>query len=86
MANRELFEWQFYAADSESVMSNSGIAVPAILLGEARNLATLIVCAPADAHDFDDTATLNWLRKLLRKIIAAIRAAIIPGSTLKQAS
>ena len=29
---------------------------------------------------------LSWLKKLLRKIIAAIRAAITPQSTLKPAS
>ena len=64
LSNSDLFEWQFYARNSESVMSNSGISVPAIPLGGARNLSTLIVCAPADAHTFDDAATLNWLRKL----------------------
>jgi transcriptional regulator GlxA family with amidase domain len=63
LSNSDLFEWQFFAPNSEPVTSNSGIPVPAIPLSDARQLDTLIICAPVDAHNFDDTATLNLLRK-----------------------
>ena len=63
LSNSDLFEWQFFAPNSEPVTSNSGIPVPAIPLSDARQLDTLIICAPDDAHNFDDTATLNLLRK-----------------------
>jgi transcriptional regulator GlxA family with amidase domain len=63
LSNSDLFEWQFFAPNSEPVTSNSGIPVPAIPLSHARQLDTLIICAPVDAHNFDDTATLNLLRK-----------------------
>ncbi len=32
LSNSDLFEWQFYARNRESVMSNSGISVPAMPL------------------------------------------------------
>jgi len=63
LSNSDLFEWQFYAPNSESVTSSSGITVPTIPLSDARNLETLVICASADAHNFDDTTTLRLLKK-----------------------
>ena len=63
LSNRDLFEWQFYAPNNETVTSNSGIMVPTIPLSDASNLQTLIICAPAEAHRFNDAVTLNLLKK-----------------------
>ena len=63
LSNSDLFEWQFYASSSESVISNSGISIPALPLSDARDLATLIICAPGDAHNFDDSSIFKLLRK-----------------------
>jgi transcriptional regulator GlxA family with amidase domain len=63
LSNSDLFEWEFYAPNAESVTSNSGIMVPTIPPGDAKDLQTLVICAPADAHKFDDTRTLNLLKK-----------------------
>jgi transcriptional regulator GlxA family with amidase domain len=63
LSNNDLFEWKFYAPDSKPVTSNSGISVPTVPLSDARNLHTLIICAPADAHNFDDATTLKLLKK-----------------------
>jgi transcriptional regulator GlxA family with amidase domain len=63
LSNNDLFEWQFYAPDSRSVTSSSGISVPTLPLSDARDLHTLIICAPIDAHNFDDATTLKLLKK-----------------------
>jgi len=64
LSNSDLFEWQFYAPSNEAVTSNSGISIPALPLCDASDLATLIICASVDAHNFDDPATFRLLRKL----------------------
>jgi transcriptional regulator GlxA family with amidase domain len=63
LSNNDLFDWEFYAPDSESVTSNSGITVPTIPLSDAGKLETLVICAPGDAQNFDDATTLRLLRK-----------------------
>ena len=64
LSNSDLFEWEFCAPNTESVTSNSGIMVPMIPLSDARDLQTLVICAPADAHTFDDAKTLNLLKNI----------------------
>ena len=59
-----LFEWQYFAADGSPVTASSGITVPTRPLNEAKNLETLIICAPNTAQNFAHTATLNILRGL----------------------
>jgi transcriptional regulator GlxA family with amidase domain len=63
LSNNDLFDWEFYAPDSESVTANSGITVPTVPLSDAGNLETLVICAPGDAQNFDDATTLRLLRK-----------------------
>lgn len=43
-------------------MSSSGITVPTIPLSEAKDLETLVICAPNSAQDFDDVITLKLLK------------------------
>ena len=59
-----LFEWQFFSSSGSFVESNIGISIPTQPLAEARDLETLIICASEDAQHFDDTATINLLRKM----------------------
>ena len=63
LSRSDLFEWQFYAPNNESVTSNSGITIPTLPLSDARNLETLVICAPNDAQHFNDTTTLKLLKK-----------------------
>ena len=63
LSKSDLFDWQFYAPSSEPVTSNSGITIPTLPLGNARNLETLVICAADDAQHFNDTTTLRLLKK-----------------------
>jgi len=63
LSRSDLFEWQFYAPNNDSVTSNSGITIPTLPLSDARNLETLVICAPNDAQHFNDTTTLKLLKK-----------------------
>lgn len=63
LSDSELFKWQFYAPNIKSVASSSGITIPALSLSDAKNLDTLIVCAPDDAQYFNDTTTFELLGK-----------------------
>lgn len=63
LSNSELFKWQFYAPNIKSVASSSGITIPALPLSDARNLDTLIICAPDDAQNFNNTTTFELLKK-----------------------
>jgi transcriptional regulator GlxA family with amidase domain len=63
LSRSELYAWQFYAPNGESVTSNSGITIPTIPLIDARDLETLVICAPSDADNFDDKSTLKLLKR-----------------------
>ena len=67
LSEKTLFAWQYYAPDSEPVTASCGITVPTRPLSEARDLETLVICAPNTAQHFDDTATLKFLRRLDRQ-------------------
>ena len=67
LSEKTLFGWQYYAPDSEPVTASCGITVPTRPLSEARDLETLVICAPNTAQHFDDTATLKFLRRLDRQ-------------------
>ncbi|HUV20672.1 MAG TPA: GlxA family transcriptional regulator [Gammaproteobacteria bacterium] len=67
LSSSELYEWQFYAPNSEPVTSNSGITIPTIPLIDAGNLQTLVICAPSDADNFDDKTTLKLLKRFARQ-------------------
>jgi len=67
LSESTLYAWQYYAPDSEPVSASCGISVPTHPLSEARDLETLVICAPNTAQHFDDAATLKFLRKLDRQ-------------------
>lgn len=64
LSERRLYEWQYYAPNSDPVSASSGILVPTRPLSEARNLETLVICAPSAAQHFDDASTIKILKNL----------------------
>ena len=64
LSDGKLFDWVYYATDDKSVAASCGITVPTEPLSKAEDLETLVVCAPNDAQHFNDTSTLNILKKL----------------------
>jgi transcriptional regulator GlxA family with amidase domain len=67
LSGKKLYEWHYYAADNEPVSASSGITVPTRPLGEAKNLETLVICAPNAAQHFDDSNTIKLLKKFDRQ-------------------
>jgi len=67
LSAKNLYEWYYYAADNEPVSASSGITVPTRPLSEAKNLETLVICAPNSAQHFDDSNTIKLLKKLDRQ-------------------
>jgi transcriptional regulator GlxA family with amidase domain len=64
LSETTLFQWHFFAPDSEPVSSSSGITVPTRPLHQARDLETLVICAPNTAQYFDNPGTLKFLKSL----------------------
>ena len=64
LSESRLYQWHFFAPDSEPVSSSSGITVPTRPLNQAKNLATLLICAPNTAQYFDHPGTLKFLKGL----------------------
>ncbi len=67
LSDRELYAWEYYAANSNPVAASCGIVVPTRPLSEAANLETLVIVAPNTAQFFDDAKTLKLLRALDRQ-------------------
>jgi len=67
LSGSTLYEWQYYAPDSEPVTASSGITIPTRPLNEARDLETLIICAPNTAQNFDHAACLKFIKGLDRQ-------------------
>ncbi|MCP4983384.1 MAG: GlxA family transcriptional regulator [Gammaproteobacteria bacterium] len=67
LSGKELFQWEYYAADDNPVSASCGITVPTRALSEARNLETLVIVAPNTAQNFDDAKTLNLLKSFDRQ-------------------
>jgi len=64
LSGNTLYDWQYYAPDNEPLTASSGITIPTRPLNEARDLETLIICAPNTAQNFDHAATLKFIRGL----------------------
>ena len=64
LSETTLYQWHFFAPDSEPVSSSSGITVPTRPLHQARDLETLVICAPNTAQYFDNPGTLKFLKSL----------------------
>ncbi len=64
LSETTLYQWHFFAPDSEPVASSSGITVPTRPLHQAQDLETLVICAPNTAQYFDNPSTLKFLKSL----------------------
>ena len=67
LSESELYDWEYFAPDGEPVSASSGILVPTLPLAKAKNLVTMIICAPNTAQHFTDASTLNILKSLDRQ-------------------
>ena len=63
LSARNLFQWEYFAADDNPVAASCGITVPTRALEEADNLDGLVIVAPNTAQHFDDAKTLKLLRQ-----------------------
>jgi transcriptional regulator GlxA family with amidase domain len=66
LSGKDLFRWEYYAADSKPVSASCGITVPTRALSEASDLETLVIVAPNTAQNFDDPHTLKLLKSFDR--------------------
>ncbi len=64
LSKMQLYEWRYYAPNPNPVSASSGIIVPTQPLCEARNLETLVICAPSTAQHFNDASTIKILKNL----------------------
>ncbi len=64
LSGKNLYQWEYYAADNNPVAASCGITVPTRALREAKNLETLVIVAPNTAQNFDDSNTLKLLKAL----------------------
>ena len=64
LSDSALYVWEYYAPNKDPVSASSGILVPTLPLAEARNLETLVICAPNTAQHFADASTLKILKNL----------------------
>ena len=67
LSANELYRWYYYAPDDAPVSASSGITIPTRSLAEARNLETLLICAPNSAQHFDDPNTIKLLKRFDRQ-------------------
>ena len=64
LSERNLFCWEYFAADDNPVAASCGITVPTRALVEAKDLDSLVIVAPNTAQHFDDSKTLKQLKLL----------------------
>jgi transcriptional regulator GlxA family with amidase domain len=67
LSEKKLYQWHYFAPDNEPVTASSGITVPTLPLNEAKNLETLVICAPNSAQHFDDSKTIKLLKSFDRQ-------------------
>lgn len=66
LSGEKLYQWEYFAPDSEPVTASCGITVPTRALADAKNLKTLIIVAPNTAQNFDDANTIRLLKAMDR--------------------
>ena len=67
LSGRKLYQWEYYAADTDPVSASCGITVPTRALNDAKDLKTLIIVAPNTAQHFDDANTIKLLKTMDRQ-------------------
>jgi transcriptional regulator GlxA family with amidase domain len=65
MAGREIYRWVHVSSREKSVTASCGAAVPCpATIRQVGKLDLLLVCAGGEPANFQDAATLAWLRRL----------------------
>ena len=67
LSGKTLYQWEYYAPDTEPVSASCGITVPTRALNDAKDLKTLIIVAPNTAQHFDDANTIKLLKTMDRQ-------------------
>lgn len=68
LSGATIFEWETVSRDGEPVVASNGISVAvAAAMANVSRPANVIVCSGLDAHRFQDSPTLGWLRRWARE-------------------
>ncbi len=68
LTGKTLFEWETISRDGQSVISSNGISVGvSAAMADLVRPSNVIVCSGLDAHLFNDSPTLGWLRRWARE-------------------
>ena len=68
LSGRQLYDWQLYSVDGETVRSSSNIELhPEGTLEDAGSLKTIVLCSGVDVHHYKDRGLWSWLRRMDRK-------------------
>ena len=67
LSGKTLYQWEYFAPDTDPVSASCGITVPTRALNDAKDLKTLIIVAPNTAQHFDDANTIKLLKTMDRQ-------------------
>ncbi|MFT5506492.1 MAG: transcriptional regulator GlxA family with amidase domain [Gammaproteobacteria bacterium] len=67
MAQKTLYEWQYFAPGRDEVSASCGITVPTKPLSEAKGLTSLFICASNTAQHFEESSSLNAIKAMARQ-------------------
>jgi len=68
LSGRQLYDWQLYSVDGQTVRSSSEIELhPDGAIDAADNCGTIVLCSGIDVHLYHDKALSSWLRRMDRK-------------------
>lgn len=68
LSEHELYRWRHISIDGTPATASNGVRVaPDCRVGDHAGFDAVIVCAGGNPTLFDDSATLNWLRRLARE-------------------
>ncbi len=67
LSGKNLYQWEYFAPDTNPVSASCGITVPTRALGDAKDLEALLIVAPNTAQHFDDANTIKLLKTMDRQ-------------------
>ena len=80
LSGRDLYVWRHISTDGEPVRASNGVQiVPENAVGDVVDFDLLVVCAGGNPAEFEDGATLAWLRQVAR---SGTRIAGVSGGPL----
>jgi transcriptional regulator GlxA family with amidase domain len=68
LSGRQLYDWQLYSVDGQTVRSSSNIELhPEGAIETISSCGTVVLCSGVDVHHFHSKALTSWLRRMDRK-------------------